>query len=194
MRDWNPTTPRRMCFSHSPGRGRTPELEELGETLDTERRELMLGRALGLTKLYNQVHDPAVTDPAIVRLRELHEQIDHAVLAAYGWDDLDPEVGHHRTKIGIRWTVSPQSALRAVGPVAGREPPSSRAAADDRSVSQRLAVAVTARLYGRRGGELDGGQCRAPTSGTPGSLERVRRAGRAGACWSGTCSALGRPD
>ena len=27
----------------------------------------MLGRGLGLTKLYNQVHDPAVADSAIVR-------------------------------------------------------------------------------------------------------------------------------
>lgn len=86
-----------------------PELDKLGEALDAERREMMLGRALGLTKLYNQVHDPAVTDPAIVRLRELHEQIDLAVLSAYGWDDLDPQVGHHRTKIGLRWTVSPQA-------------------------------------------------------------------------------------
>jgi len=87
----------------------TPQLEELGEALDAERREVMLGRALGLTKLYNRVHDPAVSDPAIVRLRELHEQIDLAVLAAYGWADLDPEVGHHRTKIGVRWTVSPRA-------------------------------------------------------------------------------------
>ena len=29
------------------------------------------------------------------------------MFAAYGWDDLDPEVGHHRTKIRMRWTVSP---------------------------------------------------------------------------------------
>jgi len=87
----------------------TPELHRLGEALDAERRAVMLGRALGLTKLYNLVHDPAVADPAIVRLRELHEQIDHAVLAAYGWDDLDPQVGHHPTKIGTRWTVSPRA-------------------------------------------------------------------------------------
>ncbi len=87
----------------------TAAMRKLGEALDTERREVMLARALGLTKLYNQVHNPAVTDPAIVRLREIHEQIDRAVLAAYGWDDLDPQIGHHPTKIGIRWTVSPQA-------------------------------------------------------------------------------------
>ena len=86
-----------------------PDLHRLGATLDHDRRELMLDRALGLTKLYNQVHDPSVTDPAIRRLRDLHEQIDLAVLAAYGWDDIDPQVGHHPTKIGVRWTVSPQA-------------------------------------------------------------------------------------
>ena len=85
----------------------SPDMELLGEALDRERREIMLGRALGLTKLYNQVHDPAVVDPGIVRLRDLHTQIDHAVLGAYGWSDLDLEIGHHPTKIGTRWTVSP---------------------------------------------------------------------------------------
>jgi hypothetical protein len=84
-------------------------LETLGEALDVERRATMLGRSLGLTKLYNQVHDPDVADHAIARLRELHRQIDEAVLAAYGWKDLDLEVGHHRTKIGMRWTVSPKA-------------------------------------------------------------------------------------
>jgi hypothetical protein len=87
----------------------TSELHALGEALDGARQALMLGRALGLTKLYNQVHDAAVTDPAIVRLRDIHEQIDVAVLAAYGWGDLDPEVGHHWTKIGVRWTISPRA-------------------------------------------------------------------------------------
>jgi hypothetical protein len=87
----------------------TAELDELGATLDIERRKLMLARSLGLTKLYNQVHDPAVTDPAVGRLREVHERIDDAVRDAYGWGDLDLDVGHHKTKIGVRWTVSPNA-------------------------------------------------------------------------------------
>lgn len=85
----------------------TPALHGLGKILDEERSKVMLERALGLTKLYNLVHDPAVTDRAINRLRGIHAEIDQAVFAAYGWDDLDPEIGHHPTKIGIRWTVSP---------------------------------------------------------------------------------------
>jgi len=85
----------------------TPELDSLGETLDGERRALMLARSWGLTTTYNHVHDPAERDPPVVRLREIHEAIDRATFAAYGWDDLDPEIGHNRTKIGVRWTFSP---------------------------------------------------------------------------------------
>ncbi|MQA16996.1 MAG: hypothetical protein GEV09_23550 [Pseudonocardiaceae bacterium] len=87
----------------------TPELAELGKRLDTERRELMLGRGWGLTTTYqHHVHNPADRDPAVVKLREIHTAIDHAVLDAYGWA-LDPEIGHHPTKIGTRWTLSPQA-------------------------------------------------------------------------------------
>jgi len=85
----------------------TTELERLGERLDTDRRELMLGRGWGLTTTYNHVHDPADRDPAVVHLREIHAAIDRAVFDAYGWNDLDPEIGHHPTKIGTRWTFSP---------------------------------------------------------------------------------------
>jgi hypothetical protein len=42
----------------------------------------------GMTKTYNRFHDPAERSPAIVRLRELHAEMDAAVLRAYGWDDL----------------------------------------------------------------------------------------------------------
>ncbi len=83
----------------------TPGLHRLGERLDVERRTLMLGRSWGLTTTYNHVHDPADRDSEVVALRDLHAEIDAAVMDAYGWD-LDLEIGHHPTKIGTRWTVS----------------------------------------------------------------------------------------
>jgi hypothetical protein len=86
----------------------TDRLSSLGARLDAERRDLMLERAWGLTTAYNHVHDPAVSDESVVALRDLHTEIDIAVFDAYGWSDLDPEVGHHETKIGIRWTLSPR--------------------------------------------------------------------------------------
>ncbi|MGW3083301.1 Eco57I restriction-modification methylase domain-containing protein [Streptomyces sp. NPDC001110] len=84
----------------------TPEMRRLGQRLDAERRELMLNHGWGLTTTYNHVHDPADRDLKVQALRELHAEIDSAVLAAYGWSDLDLEIGHHPTKIGTRWTVS----------------------------------------------------------------------------------------
>jgi methylase of polypeptide subunit release factors len=89
----------------------TDALEQLGRALDDERRAVMARRALGLTKLYNLVHNPTVRDADILRLRSLHAEIDAATLAAYGWSDLDPEIGHHRTKIGLRWTLSRAARL-----------------------------------------------------------------------------------
>lgn len=86
----------------------TPELERLGKRLNAERHALMSGRGWGLTTTYNHVHDPGDLDPEVVALRELHTEIDEAVMASYGWD-LDLEIGHHRTKIGVRWTVSPRA-------------------------------------------------------------------------------------
>ena len=87
----------------------TPELEALGQHLDATRRGLMLSRGWGLTKTYNRVHDPDVHEPAIQELRDIHVAIDEAVMRAYGWDDLDLKIGHHPTKIGIRWTVSKEA-------------------------------------------------------------------------------------
>ncbi len=85
------------------------ELESLGRQLDETRRELMLSHAWGLTKTYNRVHDPDNHEVAIEELREIHVAIDEAVMRAYGWGDLDLKIGHHPTKIGIRWTVSKEA-------------------------------------------------------------------------------------
>jgi hypothetical protein len=87
----------------------TSELDTLGRQLDTTRRDLMLSRAWGLTKTYNRVHDPDNHEPAIQELRDIHVATDEAVMRAYGWDDLDLKIGHHPTKIGIRWTVSKEA-------------------------------------------------------------------------------------
>lgn len=82
-------------------------LRSLGEQLHTTRSELMVNRRLGLTDVYNRIHDPAVVDPGIERLRKLHRELDLAVLAAYGWGDLDPGHGFHDTRFGTRYTFEP---------------------------------------------------------------------------------------
>jgi hypothetical protein len=87
----------------------TAELHILGKDLDETRREIMLSRAWGLTTTYNRVHDPDCHDPAIRQLRGIHEEVDEAVLRAYGWNDIELKFGHHPTKIGMRWTVGKEA-------------------------------------------------------------------------------------
>ena len=45
----------------------------------------------GLTKTYNRFHDPEESTPDIHQLRQLHAQMDAAVLTAYNWTDLLPK-------------------------------------------------------------------------------------------------------
>ena len=63
-------------------------LEAVGEAYHTFRADLMVRNDEGLTKTYNRFHDPDEHDPDIVRLRELHAEMDRAVLDAYGWTDV----------------------------------------------------------------------------------------------------------
>ncbi|HEY8124156.1 MAG TPA: DNA methyltransferase [Methylocystis sp.] len=65
-----------------------PTLEAAGEAYHAFRAQLMIGRSEGLTKTYNRFHTAHENAPDIARLRELHAQMDEAVLRAYGWDDL----------------------------------------------------------------------------------------------------------
>jgi hypothetical protein len=65
-----------------------PELESIGQEYYEFRAALMIRNNQGLTDTYNRFHDPDETDPDILKLRELHTQMDTAVLAAYGWTDI----------------------------------------------------------------------------------------------------------
>lgn len=65
-----------------------PALETIGEKLYDTRARFMVDTNQGLTKTYNALKDPACTDPRILELRALHEEMDRAVLAAYGWPDI----------------------------------------------------------------------------------------------------------
>jgi hypothetical protein len=69
------------------------ELKRVGNEYHEYRAKLMVSRGQGLTDTYNRFHDPADTSAETQRLRELHDEMDRAVLEAYGWSDLDPAAG-----------------------------------------------------------------------------------------------------
>jgi hypothetical protein len=95
------------CFETFAQPDLTDDVAALGGALHAHRSALMLDRQEGLTKTYNRVHDPDEGSDDIVRLREIHAQLDHAVRDAYGWGDLELGHGFHDTRFGVRYTFEP---------------------------------------------------------------------------------------
>lgn len=98
------------CFETFPFPESTTNLETIGETYYNHRQAIMQTRQEGLTKTYNRFHDTAETSEDIIKLRQLHVEMDYAVAQAYGWDDLLEGEGlnhnFHETKQGLRYTIS----------------------------------------------------------------------------------------
>jgi hypothetical protein len=97
-----------FAFPQAPPDAARREAERVGETYYEYRRQTMLSRQLGLTKTYNLFHKAECGDADIARLRELHATMDRAILACYGWTDIDPGHGFHQNERGqTRYTISP---------------------------------------------------------------------------------------
>ncbi|MCC6837047.1 MAG: N-6 DNA methylase [Bacteroidia bacterium] len=107
-------------------------LEQVGEQYYGHRKQLMLLMQLGLTKTYNLFHsqfltstdiekqskqDRVISERAfddIIKLRELHKQMDETVLKAYGWNDIKflhdfYEVDYLPENDRIRYTIHPDA-------------------------------------------------------------------------------------
>jgi hypothetical protein len=65
-------------------------LECIGDQYYHHRAALMERYNHGLTTTYNRFHDPEEQTVEICKLRELHDQMDRAVIDAYGWVDVQP--------------------------------------------------------------------------------------------------------
>ncbi len=75
-------------------------------TLHERRTALMLSSGSGVTATYNRVHAPSEAEAEVLVLRELHRKLDDAVLAAYGWQDVDLDHDFRETDEGLRFTIS----------------------------------------------------------------------------------------
>lgn len=101
-------------FETFPRPQNTDALAAIGKTLDEERREIMMRRQLGLTKLYNLVNDTDVSDSSdadVARLRWIHRQLDETMMVAYGWSDVPLDHGFYEYRKMTRWTVCPEARI-----------------------------------------------------------------------------------
>jgi hypothetical protein len=95
------------------------ELEGIGESYHTLREDIMTADWIGLTQIYNRIHDQDARDPRIEELRDLHREIDLAVTRVYAWDDLDLGHGFHEVPYlpendRVRFTISEQARLEVL--------------------------------------------------------------------------------
>ena len=89
-------------------------LEALGKQYHDLRSQIMLANEIGLTKLYNRFHDLVDVEPTILKMRQLHKEIDEQVAIAYGWNDLALdydfyEVDYLPENDRLRYTVSDEA-------------------------------------------------------------------------------------
>lgn len=75
-------------FPFPPDWNSSTALETAGVDYEAHRAQLLVTNNEGLTKTYNRFHDPEESSAGILKLRELHEAMDRAVLDAYGWTDI----------------------------------------------------------------------------------------------------------
>ncbi len=101
------------CFQKFPFPQKNPVCDDTSRHYYELRRSIADIEHVGLTEVYNHFHDPGEKSEEIARLRALHMEMDHAVAAAYGWNDVDLSHGFHETKQGVRYTIS-ESARRTV--------------------------------------------------------------------------------
>lgn len=92
------------------------KLEKVGRIYEAARQHVMSVNKLGLTKLYNGFHTRDCSDAGVVELRELHVQVDQAVLDSYGWQDVDLKHGFLAVPYlpendRIRFTICEQARL-----------------------------------------------------------------------------------
>ncbi|MFC8305383.1 hypothetical protein ACFUMJ_03680 [Streptomyces olivaceus] len=85
----------------------TGRMKSAGQALEKMRDVIMMERKVGLTRLYSLFHDASVRDSDIAALRDVHREIDEAVMEAYGWQDLNLSCEFYSTRQGERFTVAP---------------------------------------------------------------------------------------
>lgn len=80
----------------------------VGKILWEMRNRICVEYQTGLTALYSRLHNRYDMSSHLIALRQVHDQLENAVLNAYGWGDLTRHsiLGFYRTPCGERFTLS----------------------------------------------------------------------------------------
>lgn len=94
-------------------------LEDCGENYWGTRQAVMESLGVGLTDIYNRIHDAMNDERQVGELRMLIKQADVAVAHAYGWDDIHLDHGYHEVPYSpendrVRFTISGPARLEVL--------------------------------------------------------------------------------
>ena len=67
---------------------RTSVLEQIARLYHEQRQRILTDQWIGPTELYNRVHDDGIVDKYVQDFRLLIQELDRAVVDAYGWNDI----------------------------------------------------------------------------------------------------------
>ena len=86
-------------------------LEQLGEQFFKHRQSIMESNEFGLTAFYNRFHEKRNKDEMLQKSRQFQGEINKAVIACFGWNDLDATTGFHEVGYlprgkNVRFTLS----------------------------------------------------------------------------------------
>lgn len=93
----------------------TNRLDQIGRLYESKRYFVMSSRGIGLTDLYNNVHNQNEKSVDIEEIRYMQASVDNEVLEAYGWSDLILEHGFHETDQGVRFSISETARREVLG-------------------------------------------------------------------------------
>ena len=95
------------------------EIHKLGSLIHSCRKKIMIEKNIGLTEVQNLLHDEELNNSILVfndvlQLRSLQCDLDHAIVKAYGWDDLKLDHGFYEVdylseKDRHRFTIHPDT-------------------------------------------------------------------------------------
>lgn len=94
-------------------------LETIAKEFADARAAVCLDKKMGITEIYNRLHNNSERNPHIEKLRALQREIDIEVANAYGWDDLDlghdfHEVPYQPENDRVRFTISEAARIEVL--------------------------------------------------------------------------------
>jgi hypothetical protein len=102
------------AFETYPFPNRMDSCNELGAQFLDARTKLMRGLGVGLTRLYNKIHNPSEMEAEICKFRDLIVRVDTAVARLHGWDNLSLDHDFHSVTYlpegdRLRFTISEEA-------------------------------------------------------------------------------------